>query len=288
MRYYYNKKDYTIDYEKQVVIINPDLHEKMKNKLCVYPKTNFKYGYKKIGGSSLGDILNITKFSSPFRAFCGYAYLTPKPLVKKYINAGIAIEPKVINILRETLNQNRNEEDYVLVRGIRSEDYGYNYFKDYDELINGVPDGFLTTKDKEILLEIKTANIKNFSYWQKSVPQNYVKQAQLYSYILNIEKFWIVATFLNEQDYDDPENYDIKNRKLKNWSFIVNKDEAKDDMEYAKKWYREFVLNGVSPRFEKSRDAELLEFLECENEEEWIFLIQKWKKQGKCDLDYEG
>ncbi len=288
-RYYYNNKDYFIDKVNKKVIINPDLHQKLLNKECVYPYTHFKYGYKKIGGSSLGDILKSTAFSSPFRAFCNYAYLAPKPLIKKYINAGIAIEPKVIDIIDRTLNKNKKEGDaYYDVRGIKAEDYNYNYFKDYDDLINGVPDGLLYYKDLTVLLEIKTANEAKYSTWLNGVPENYKKQAQLYSYILGIQKYWIVTTFLKEEDYLDPENYPIDQRRLKKFAFEVNVEEAKDDLEYAKSWYKQYINNGVSPEYNTTRDGELLEYLECENEEQWSQLVDKWKKLGKCDPDFEG
>lgn len=289
MRYFYNKRDYTIDYSAKVVRINPELHQKMLKKECVYPKTTLNFGYKKIGGSSLGDILESTSFSSPFKAFCGYAYIAPKPLVMKYINAGIAIEPKVIEALEFSLNKNKAPVDRVRVEGIRSEDYNYNYFKDYDELINGVPDGLIHTKTSKVLIEIKTAGEKKFDYWFKNNPPvNYKKQAQLYAYILNIKKFWIVATFLQEEDYENPNEYPVYKRRLKNWSYEVNEKEARDDMEYAKSWYHKYVMNGISPTFDLNRDAEILEFLECENEEQWENLILKWKATGKCDQDYKG
>ncbi|MDJ1647359.1 MAGa7180 family putative nuclease [Mycoplasma phocimorsus] len=288
-RYYYNNKDYFIDKVNKKVIINPELHQKLLNKECVYPYTNFKYGYKKIGGSSLGDILKSTAFSSPFKAFCNYAYLAPKPLIKKYINAGIAIEPKVIDLIDKTLNKNKkdNEPRYD-VRGIKAEDYNYNYFKDYDDLINGVPDGLLYYKNYTVLLEIKTAGETKYSTWLNGVPENYKKQAQLYAYILGIQKYWIITTFLKEEDYFDPENYPINQRRLKKFAFEVNVEEAKDDLEYAKNWYKQFIYKGESPEYNTTRDGELLEYLECENEEQWAALIVKWKKLGKCDPDFEG
>ncbi|UUD36920.1 YqaJ-like viral recombinase domain [Mycoplasmopsis californica] len=288
-RYYYKNKDYIIDYDKRVVVINRDLHEKLLNKQCVYPGTAIKYGYKKIGGSTIGNILKATAFSSDFNAFCGYAYLAPKPLVMKYINAGIAVEPKVIKLLDEFLNKNRKENEKVIVSGTNAKDYNYDYFSGHDTLINGVPDGFITLPNKsQVLLEIKTAGEKKFAEWKRNVPKNYIKQAQLYAYILGIKKFWIVTSFLKESDYAEPEEIPVHNRILKNFMFVVNESEAKDDMEYAKEWYKKYIHNGVSPEFNRTKDAELLEYLECENEEQWQALINKWKKEGECDQDYEG
>ncbi|WP_027333947.1 MAGa7180 family putative nuclease [Mycoplasma elephantis] len=288
-RYFYKNKDYIIDYEKKVVIINKELHNKLLKNECVYPNTSLKFGYKKIGGSSLGNILKATSFSSDFNAFCNYAYLAPKPLVLKYINAGIAVEPKVIELLGKELNKNRDLDKKLDVVGISAKDYNFNYFKNFDDLVNGVPDGFITLPDKtKILLEIKTAGKKKYNEWCSNVPRNYIKQAQLYSYILGLEKFWIVTSFLEESDYEKPEEIDVSKRILKNFPFKVNNAEAQDDLNYAKEWYKKYIYNGISPEFNRIKDGELLEYLECENEEQWQQLIDKWKREGKCDEKFEG
>ncbi len=52
-RKFYNKKEYFIDHEKRVLILDPAFHEKLLNK-----KFGFNTGFKKIGGTLIGEVLS--------------------------------------------------------------------------------------------------------------------------------------------------------------------------------------------------------------------------------------
>ncbi|UWW01261.1 hypothetical protein NW064_02615 [Mycoplasmopsis felis] len=126
---YWNNIHYIIDKEKRVIKLLPDFF----NELKTFDKWK---GYKKIGGSSVGDILIQNKFKSQFNAFCHITRLKLPVLSKKYINAGIILEPKIFDVLRNTL-KNQKIENY------KAEDYNYDYFAGVDDVLSGVPDGFI-------------------------------------------------------------------------------------------------------------------------------------------------
>ena len=67
-RHFYNNKDYKLDFENKVLILSPELHEKLLNKSLWG-----RFGFKKIGGSSVGDVLEVDSFKSQFLAFCRIA-----------------------------------------------------------------------------------------------------------------------------------------------------------------------------------------------------------------------
>jgi hypothetical protein len=66
-----------------------------------------------------------------------------------------------------------------------------------------------------------------------SPPIKYIKQTQLYAYLMNATKFSIVGLFLEDEDYEHPELLNISKRHLKNFDFSLNITQAKDDIQKA-------------------------------------------------------
>ena len=48
-----------------------------------------------------------------------------------------------------------------------------------------------------------------------------------------------------------------------------------------KEWYYKYIESGVSPEYDSKKDAELLEWLEPHNINEWEALKTKWTIEGK-------
>lgn len=266
-RYFYNERDYQLDFDNQVLILKPELH----NKLLTKTLWN-KFGFKKIGGSSVGDVLETDSFKSQFAAFARMAWCGLPILDTKYVDAGIIIEPMVINVLKEATKKE--------IETFNPDDYNYDYFEGKDDIIGGIPDGYIPS-DK-IILEIKTTSEKNYQNWITfGVPSGYLKQAQIYCYLMGVEEYWIVATFLHDEDYVNPNNYPIRERRIKNFRFKINKSQVQDDINIIKSWYEKHTRTGISPKWDLKKDNDLLEFLMCKNEQEYESLLEKWIEEGK-------
>ncbi|WP_033161117.1 MAGa7180 family putative nuclease [[Mycoplasma] collis] len=268
-RKYYNNSHYFIDKEKKVLILENNFFQSLKKNIGNWN------GFKKIGGSSLGDVLLTDQFKSQFLAFIRMSKLDMPILDKKYINAGIAIEPKVISVIEKKINKK--------VITFPPDKYQYDFFKDKDNIVGGIPDGYI--EDLNLLIEIKTTQFKNLTKWEnEEIPISYLKQAQLYAYLMNVEQFAIVAAFLEEQDYINPENFPIEKRHIKVYKYKLNKSQVEDDIEKIKTWYLKYTNSGISPEYNLKLDGELLEYLECQNIFEWEKLIDKWILMGKIKI----
>lgn len=262
-RKFYNNVDYFIDWENKVVRLNDNFHKKLLNK-----EFAFQTGFKKIGGSTIGEVLGVDDYSTPFRAFIKIAKLDMPILDTKYVDAGQAIEPLVVEAIK--LKTGYNVEVFPPAK------YNYDYFKD-DPIIGGIPDGYIEAINT--IIEIKTTGEKNLEKWGskgENLPSKYLKQAQLYSYLKKTNKFVIVATFLKEEDYINPSQYPIKQRKIKSYSFNVDNTQVEDDIAKIKQWYHKHTQSGISPEFDPKLDGEILEYLSCENQEQWKELYDKW------------
>lgn len=266
-RHFYKNKDYILDIENKCVKLLPDFFEKLKNK-----KLWGKWGFKKIGGSSIGDVLIVDKYKSQFVAFCRIAWIGIPILNRKYVDAGIAIEPIVIDLIKKVSKKEVETFDPVK--------YKYDYFANKDDVMGGIPDGYID--ETKTILEIKTTGEKNLEKWKKyGVPVGYLRQAQLYSYLMGVTKYSIVATFLKEEDYINPDMYPIEKRITKNWNYTVDKSQVTDDIKFVKEWYQNHTKTGISPQYDETLDADLLEWLDCSNKDEWEILKNKWIDEGK-------
>ena len=265
-RHFYNHEHYYLDKAKKRVILLPNFFNQLKNKMLWG-----KFGFKKIGGSLIGNVLKLDKFKSDFAAFCQIAWIGLPILDRKYVDAGMAIEPKVINEIKAYAKKE--------VETFDPKEYSYDYFADRDEIMGGIPDGYI--KETETIIEVKTTGEKNLKKWREfGVPNNYLRQAQLYAYLMPAKNFSIVATFLKEEDYANPEQYPIRKRVVKNWNYKINIAQVEDDIKFAKKWYIDHTKSGISPLYNESNDSDLLKWLECSNKEEWEALKNQWIAEG--------
>lgn len=266
-RDFYNHVHYELDRINKVVHLLPNFFNQLQNK-----KIKGRFGYKKIGGSSIGDVLEVDQFKSQFAAFCRMTWIGLPILDRKYVDAGIAIEPLVIAAVEKMTNQQVTTYDPF--------QYNFDFFKDKDPIVGGLPDGYIPALD--LILEIKTTNEKNLSKWNTyGVPGAYLKQAQLYAYLMGASKYTIVATFLKDEDYLDPQNYPIRKRKIKNWNYSVNNAQVQDDIKKVKTWYQKYSNNPTSPVYQEDRDADLIAWLAVSNESEWEDLKMQWIAEGK-------
>lgn len=266
-RHFYNNKHYVIDREKKTVKLLPEFFEQLSKK-----QLWGKFGFKKVGGSSIGDVLEVDQFKSQFAAFCRLAWIGMPIMDRKYVDAGIAIEPKVVEAIEQMSGKKVSTYD--------PKEYQFDFFKGKDDVLGGLLDGFI--EEDNLVIEIKTTGEKNLANWNKwGVPQAYHKQSQLYAYMMNSPRYSIVATFLKEQDYLDPENYPIKERKIKNWTFDVDIKKAEDDIKKVKDWYYKVTASGESPQWDDQKDRDLLLWLEPTSPQEWELLKLKWIDAGK-------
>ncbi|MGZ9800595.1 MAGa7180 family putative nuclease [Mycoplasma sp. AC1221] len=278
-RKYFNKQHYIIDKENRVIKLLPEFYSELKT----FDKFR---GYKKIGGSSVGDILIENKYKSQFNAFCHITRLKLPVLSKKYINAGTILEPKIFDLLRA-------KSPNLYIENYEAKNFNYDYFAGVDDVLSGVPDGYIPSLNR--ILEIKTAGESKKDKWEiEGVDASYRKQAQLYAYLMSkklnkpITTYSIIAAFLIDAqgDYLNPQAVDLNKRKIKSYTFNVNNAEVEEDIRLVKEWYYKYTSTDTSPQFDFSDDADQLEYLECENYEQYNQLIVRWKAIGKADKDF--
>ena len=217
---------------------------------------------KKVTGTRFATILGLNPWSTDFEMWCAITKTYEVPFEDTiYTVAGKTIEPKQAKYMKRS---------YGMDLISPTDRYGADYFnKTYGDFfsenktLGGMWDYLATDEEGKVdtVLEMKTT--KRAEDWADDIPEYYALQAALYAYLLGIDKVVMVASFLEEKDYDKPENFkpSIKNTITVEFKLSERYPDFKDKVERVEKWWNEHVKTGISPVFDEKRDEAILKAL---------------------------
>lgn len=234
--------------------------EWMGNKLRV----NAPKRPKKCTGTRFAAILGLNRWSTPFEVWCEITRTWEKPFEDtKYTLAGKAIEPKQAEYMKKSYFMT----NLVTPADIWGEDYFKKTWGDFfpdTRVFGGMWDYILRDKDGKptAVLEMKTSS--RVEDWEDDVPEYYALQAALYAYLLGVEQVYMVASFLEDGDYDHPEDFKPTARNTTVIPFRLHErypDFERDYIDPVLDWWRTHVETGISPEYDERADAEVLKAL---------------------------
>ena len=243
---------------------------------------------KKCTGTRFATILGLNPWSSEFEMWCAITKTYEKPFEDTiYTIAGKTIEPKQAEYMRKSYGMN-----IIKPTDVFGEDYFRKTRGDFfpDSKICGGMWDYLSYDDDnniEAVLEMKTT--KRIEDWQNDIPEYYALQAALYAYLLGVDIVIMVASFLEEKDYEHPELYvpTVKNTITVEFKVSERYPDFADKIAYVERWWKEYVETGISPAFDEKRDAEILKALRTHSlspETDIKALIQE-AEELKADVD---
>lgn len=241
---------------------------------------------KKITGTRLGAILGVNPFQTPFQAWCEITKTYQEPFEDSiYTVAGKTLEAK----------QRAFIADHDFVIGMKSPEdifgpdpfkatYG-DFYKD-EPIFGGMWDSLeynLSANLPERVFEYKTT--KRSEDWLDKTPIYYQLQASLYTYLLHIDDYSMVCTFLEDKDYPKElgngkfdttptENLVISDENTIRRDFANSVDKFKigneeltigECVERAREWWETYVVTGISPKFDEVKDKAILAELRKNN-----------------------
>ncbi len=222
---------------------------------------------KKITGTRLPDVLGMNPFKSPFETWCAITKTYEEPFAEnKYTRAGKAIEPKQFEYAKREITSPGGR--FVSPRDIYGPDYFSKTYGDFfsaTDIFGGMWDYLIQLNGRTVsVLEMKTTNEKNAVYWRRSLPETNVLQAALYAWLLKADRFYMVSSFLSDQNYASPNSYvcDGSNTMIREFSLSNDFPHfGKNYIDPAREWWNRHVLTGISPRFDEARDEKILRAL---------------------------
>lgn len=214
---------------------------------------------KKITGTRFATILGLNPWSTAFEMWCAITKTYEKPFEDTpYTIAGKTIEPKQAEYMRKSYGM-----EITSPADVWGEDYFNKTWGDFfpeNPHLGGMWD--YLSKDEngktEAVLEMKTT--KRAEDWQNDIPEYYALQAALYAYLLGVDDVIMVASFLEEKDYKDPNTYKPSAANTITVEFKVSEryPDFADKVAQVESWWNEYVATGISPAYDEKKDAEIL------------------------------
>lgn len=221
---------------------------------------------KKVTGTRFATILGLNPWSSPFEMWCAITKTFELPFEDTlYTVAGKTIEPKQAEYMKKS---------YGMELISPTDRYGADYFnKTWGDFFPESPHlggmwDYLGVDENGVVdtvLEMKTT--KRIEDWQNDVPEYYALQAALYAYLLGVDNVIMVASFLEEKDYNDPSKYvpNVKNTITVEFKVSERYPDFAEKVAQVEQWWADYVDTGISPVFDEKKDAEILKALRTHN-----------------------
>ena len=214
---------------------------------------------KKITGTRFATILGLNLWSTAFEMWCAITKTYEKPFEDTiYTIAGKTIEP-----LQAAYMQKSYGMDITSPSDIWGKDYFNKTWGDFfpeSKHLGGMWDYLSKDEDgnTDAVLEMKAT--KRAEDWQNDVPEYYALQAALYAYLLGVDNVIMVASFLEEKDYEDPSKYKPSAKNTITVEFKVSEryPNFAELVAQVEQWWTDYVDAGISPVYDEKKDAEIL------------------------------
>lgn len=94
------------------------------------------------------------------------------------------------------------------------------------------------------------------------IPIEYTLQVSLYGYLLGVENVMIIVSFLEEKDYQHPEEFrpTEENTMIYHFNIYEKHPDFQDLLQQAKRWWEQYIPTGISPTYGE-KDQELIQEL---------------------------
>lgn len=217
---------------------------------------------KKITGTRFATILGLNPWSTAFEMWCAIT----RTYEKSFEDTIYTIAGKVIELKQAEYMENSYGMDIMRPSDVWGKDYFNKTYGDFfpnQKHLGGMWDYLLKGEDGKVeaVLEMKTT--KRVEDWEDDVPEYYALQAALYAYLYGVDQVIMVASFLSENDYDNPEEYvpNVSNTVTKDFKVSERYPNFADMVAQVEQWWTDYVDTGISPVFDETKDAEILKAL---------------------------
>ena len=225
---------------------------------------------KKITGSRLPIILNFNKYKTPFEIWCALTHLCEIPFSgdHKYMNAGKIIEPKQFDYVKRILGETGMH--FFSPADIYGSDFfnktNGDFFK-FTDIFGGMWD-YLIKFSKNgsdntpfAVLEMKTTHVKREQEWRRNYPPMYTLQGAFYAWLLGVERYYLVSSFLHDNDYKEPDKYECNENNTLIKPFKLSRQFYDKYITPTVKWWNDHIDTGISPPFDPVKDKKILKTL---------------------------
>ena len=217
----------------------------------------------KITGTSLGAILGLSPFSSPFQAACALLGVGREILDgKQAVEIGKFLEEKLIDYcadVHQDIGTFAKAEDVFEKREGEHDEWASDW---QDDLFAGHLDGVVVAEDGNFVLEVKTTS--NIGAWEDGVPKHYLLQVALYNHFMyQKDKAYVILGIVDDEVRKDLSKWVPTEDNVLLFSPDMTSVDMDEVLKSAREWYAAYIEEGKTPEYDPSnpRDVELWEHL---------------------------
>lgn len=218
---------------------------------------------KKVSGTSMGGILNVSPFTTPFQIACSLLGLAREDISgKPAVKVGQVLEEPIIRYADRTYSYLGTFCSAEEVYEKRAGDHD-SWVSDFeDDIFAGHVDGIVFKDDgSDYILEVKTS--KNLDSWKDGVPEYYRLQVELYNHFVCKKKIaYVVLGMVNDATYKDVTSWIPGENTVAMIEMTIDED-FEEKLEMVKQWYTQYILNDTTPDYDPTNpgDVEMYQHL---------------------------
>lgn len=215
---------------------------------------------KKMTGTSMGGILGVSPWSTPFQVACNLLGLATKDIGDKpAVKTGKALEDRIIRYLDGTFSELGAFIPAEEVFEKREGDHD-SWASDWeDDYFAGHVDGVVMDGNgTNYILEIKTS--ANMGAWEHGVPEYYQWQVYLYNrFITDQEVAYVALGIVDQEVHRDPDSWNPSEDTVALYRMPIDRSIVEDGLARAREWYDTYIAKGITPDYdpENPGDVEL-------------------------------
>ena len=212
----------------------------------------------KVSGTSMGGILGISPWSTPFTVACNLLGLCSEDISDKpAVKVGQALEEEIIRFADKSYPQFGHfyaaEQIFEKREGAHDK-----WVSDWeDEVFAGHLDGIVIAEDgQEYVLEIKTS--ANMESWEGGVPRYYQLQVMLYNHFMTKkDKAYVVLGAVNENTYKDYHSWIPNEKTVALYTLDIDQEGFAELLKSVKEWYEIYIKNGITPDYDPNNPIDV-------------------------------
>lgn len=246
---------------------------------------------QKITGTSMGGLLNLSPWATPFSASTKLMGVWDEDIGDKpQVVAGKLLEGRIIDyVCANYRGQYYHAEDIYGKREGAHKDWASDF---EDEVYAGHIDGIVTVDGEDYILEVKTTSPNGAKGWEQHPPEYYLWQVYLYNaFLTKKDKAYMALGVIDPQFYGNPNAWipDKSNTFL--FEVPIDQKMVNETLEKLRAVYNETIRKGISlPAGDNEIDNEVLQHLrdiqmESEDIQKLVKEYVTIKKQNQAYLD---
>lgn len=211
----------------------------------------------KVSGTSMAGILGCSPWSTPFTIACNLLGLCSEDIGDKpAVKVGVALEGKIIDYADKTYTTTGAFFPAEKIFEKRAGDHDAWVSDFEDDTFAGHVDGIVMAEDGDYILEVKTSG--NMDSWVEGVPEYYQLQVMLYNYfITKQDRAYVLLGRVNENTYADYHSWIPNENTVALFDMPIDQEAFEATLDQVRKWYEEYILNGVTPPYDPSNQADV-------------------------------